>query len=57
MKRHPVLFYMLIVLMTVLWGLCSCNKKEAEKSAIPPPPEKLGKLNVVMGAKAQRHDV
>lgn len=49
MKRHPVLFYMLIVLMTVLWGLCSCNKKEAEKSAIPPPPEKLGKLNVVMG--------
>lgn len=50
MKRHLVLLSLLIILMTVMWGLCSCNnKKETEKSAIPPPPEKLGKLSVVMG--------
>ncbi len=48
MRRHVVLLSLVIILMTVLWGLCSCQKV-TEKSAVPPPPEKLGDLNVVMG--------
>jgi len=49
MKRHLVLLSVVIIVMTVLLGLCSCDRKEAEKSAIPPPPKNLGELSVVMG--------
>ena len=48
MKRCVTLCSVMIMMIILLWGLCSC-KRESEKSAIPLPPKNLGALKVVMG--------